>query len=84
MVYPIVAVRSSGSKLWDVDGNEYIDMQVGSVPPGHSPAFIRKAVEGQLSRVQIGPQSPLVGKVAKAICERVRNVSRFAPVRKRY
>jgi 4-aminobutyrate aminotransferase-like enzyme len=26
IVYPIVTVRSEGSKLWDVDGNVYIDL----------------------------------------------------------
>ena len=26
MFYPIVAKRSLGSKIWDVDGNEYIDL----------------------------------------------------------
>ncbi|HMQ54320.1 MAG TPA: aminotransferase class III-fold pyridoxal phosphate-dependent enzyme, partial [Anaerolineae bacterium] len=72
LVYPIVAVRSSGSKLWDVDGNEYVDVQsgFGSVFFGHSPEFIRQAVEEQLKLgVQIGPQSPLAGEVAKLICE---------------
>src|SRR5207244_5032260 len=26
MVYPIVAKRSQGSRVWDIDGNEYIDL----------------------------------------------------------
>ena len=30
IVYPIVADRSSGSKLWDVDGNEYVDLSWAS------------------------------------------------------
>ena len=29
MLYPIVAQRSQGSKIWDVDGNEYLDMTMG-------------------------------------------------------
>ena len=29
IVYPIVTVRSAGSRLWDVDGNEYIDLTNG-------------------------------------------------------
>lgn len=72
MIYPIVAVRSSGSKLWDIDGNDYIDVHsgFGSVFFGHSPEFVRQAVEEQLKKgVQIGPQSPLAGEVAKLICE---------------
>jgi len=54
--------------LWDVDGNEYIDMQSGLLgPTGHSPAFIRKAVEGQLSRFRLVRSHHW--SVAKAICE---------------
>jgi len=52
MVYPIVAVRSSGSKLWDVDGNEVhrqpVESRSWSFPSVH-----QKAVEGQLSGVQM-------------------------------
>jgi amino acid adenylation domain-containing protein len=72
MIYPIVAMRSSGSKIWDVDGNEYIDVQsgFGSVLFGHSPEFVTQAVKEQIEQgVQIGPQSPLAGAVAKAICD---------------
>ena len=29
MVYPIVSTRSSGAHLWDVDGNEYVDITNG-------------------------------------------------------
>lgn len=72
MVYPIAAVRSKGSRIWDVDGNEYIDLRsgFGSVFFGHSPEFVTRAVREQLERgVQIGPTSPMVGQVAQAICD---------------
>jgi len=72
MVYPIVAVRSSGSKLWDIDGNEYIDMTMGfgSILFGHSPEFVTRAMEEQIKKgIEIGPQSPLAGEVARSICE---------------
>jgi glutamate-1-semialdehyde aminotransferase/acyl carrier protein len=72
MVYPIVTERSSGSKLWDVDGNEYIDMTMGfgSVLLGHSPSFVTQALKEQIAKgIEIGPQSPLAGEVAKLICE---------------
>ena len=29
MVYPIYTTRSDGSRVWDVDGNEYIDFVMG-------------------------------------------------------
>ncbi len=50
MVYPIVTTRSAGSRLWDLDGNEYIDLTngFGMILFGHNPPFIREAIEVQL------------------------------------
>jgi len=72
MVYPIVTDRSSGSKVWDVDGNEYIDLVngFGQTAFGHAASFIVDAVAEQLRLgFEIGPQSPLAGKVAELFCE---------------
>ncbi len=72
MVYPIVTNRSHGSRLWDVDGNEYIDLLNGFGPTafGHLPQFVTDAVAKQLSEgIEIGPQTPLAGEVAELICE---------------
>jgi len=72
MIYPIIAVRSQGSRLWDVDGNEYIDILNGFGPImfGHRPEFVEKAIEKQLHEgFEIGPQTLLAGEAAKAICE---------------
>lgn len=72
MTYPIVTAGSSGSKVWDVDGNEYIDitMGFGIYLFGHSPPFVTKAVQKQLKKgIEIGPQSPLAGEVASLVCE---------------
>jgi amino acid adenylation domain-containing protein len=72
MVYPIVTNRSEGSKLYDVDGNEYIDILNGYGPTvfGHKPKFVTDAVEKQLEQgFEIGPMSPLAGKVAELISE---------------
>ncbi len=72
MVYQIVVTKSSGSKLWDVDGNEYIDLLNGFGPGflGHSPEFITRALKDQLDKgVEVGPQSPLAGEAAKLFCE---------------
>ncbi|MDB6125044.1 MAG: Amino acid adenylation domain protein [Pedosphaera sp.] len=72
MVYPITAVRSSDAKIWDVDGNEYIDFTMGYGIHlfGHSPPFVVEAMTKQLAAgMQIGPQSPLAGEVAGLICE---------------
>ena len=74
MVYPIVTVRSSGSRLWDVDGNEYVDLTngFGMIFFGHNPAFVRDAVKAQLDQgIEIGPQSPLAGEVAARVAAMV-------------
>ncbi len=72
MVYPIVVNRSAGSKLWDVDGNEYVDLICGFGPIllGHNPPIIRDAIKAQLEQgIETGPQTPLAGKVARLFCE---------------
>jgi amino acid adenylation domain-containing protein len=72
MVYPLITERAQGSRLWDVDGNEYIDIVngYGCIMFGHSPEFVVDAVRDQLDRgVAIGPQTPLAAEVAALICE---------------
>jgi amino acid adenylation domain-containing protein len=76
MVYPILTVRSKGSRLWDVDGNEYIDILNGFGPImlGHRPDFVERAIEQQLREgFEIGPQTPLAGEVAEMFCEMTGN-----------
>ena len=72
MCYPVVAVRSQGSRLWDIDGNEYIDilMGLGINLLGHNPPFVKAAIAERLDQgIQIGPQSELVGEVAQLITD---------------
>jgi amino acid adenylation domain-containing protein len=72
LVYPIIVERSQGSKVWDIDGNEYVDLAMGFGVNlfGHSPSFITDALQEQLRQgVQVGPQSNLAGPVAELICE---------------
>ena len=72
MVYPIVVDRSAGSKLWDVDGNEYVDITNGFGLNffGWNPDFVKEAVIAQMDKgFEIGPQTPLAGRVAKLISE---------------
>ncbi|BAZ33696.1 amino acid adenylation domain-containing protein (plasmid) [Cylindrospermum sp. NIES-4074] len=72
MLYPIIAQRSQGSRVWDVDGNEYIDMTMGQGVTffGHQPPFIMEALEEQLKQgIHLNPRSPVVGEVAELICE---------------
>lgn len=70
--YPIVSDRSEGAHLWDVDGNQYVDilMGLGCNLLGHNPPVIRSALENRLSRgIQIGPQSEIAGQAAKVFSE---------------
>jgi acyl transferase domain-containing protein/glutamate-1-semialdehyde aminotransferase len=72
MVYPIVCKKSKGSRIWDIDGNEYIDitMGFGANYLGHSPDFVIEALKKQIELgIEIGPQSILAGEVAQMICE---------------
>ncbi|HBE72104.1 MAG TPA: hypothetical protein DDW52_28540 [Planctomycetaceae bacterium] len=72
MVYQIAVERSKGSRLWDIDGNEYVDIAMGFGLNlfGQSPDFVTDAVKQQLSRgVEVGPQSPLAGEVAQLLCD---------------
>ncbi|WP_170416496.1 non-ribosomal peptide synthetase/type I polyketide synthase [Ruegeria atlantica] len=68
MVFPIVCDRSKGSRIWDIDGNEFIDLVngFGQTAFGHSPDFVVDAVAKQMERgFAIGPQSDLAGPVAE-------------------
>jgi len=72
MVYPLVTSRSKGSRIWDLDGHEYIDIVngFGAIMFGHGPEFVTEAVRKQIDLgVEIGPQSYLAGEVAALICE---------------
>jgi len=72
LVYPIVVNRSLGSKVWDIDDNEYVDMtnSFGANLFGYSPPFVVEAIKEQLKKgFEIGPQHPLVGEVANLLCQ---------------
>jgi amino acid adenylation domain-containing protein len=72
IVYPLVSTRSKGSRIWDLDGNEYIDIVngFGAIMFGHGPEFVTEAVLKQIDLgVEIGPQSSTAGEVAALICE---------------
>ena len=76
MIYPIITNKSKGSHLWDLDGNEYVDILNGFGPImlGHRPEFVEKAIERQLHEgFEIGPQTLLAGEAAKLICEMTGN-----------
>jgi len=68
--YPIVTKHSSGSKIWDIDGNKYIDLVMGFGVNlfGHNPPFVKQALAAQLEKgIQLGSQSEIAGEVAQLI-----------------
>src|SRR5512136_2458273 len=44
--YPLYIKKTEGSRIWDVDGNEYIDLWMGHYSHilGHKPAVITKVM----------------------------------------
>src|SRR3989304_6085149 len=74
---PLFIKRALGSKLYDVDGNEFIDY-VGSWGPhifGHNPPFIKKALSDALENgTSFGAPTELEVKTAKLISELVPSV----------
>ena len=48
--YPFFVEKTKGSKIWDVDGNEYIDFWMGNYTHilGHRPRVVVQAIEEQL------------------------------------
>jgi len=47
--YPFFVKKAKGSKIWDVDGNEYVDLWIGHYTHilGHHPDVIVEAIERQ-------------------------------------
>ncbi|KWC11338.1 hybrid non-ribosomal peptide synthetase/type I polyketide synthase [Burkholderia ubonensis] len=80
MLYPIVGDRAAGSRLWDIDGNEYIDFTMGFGVHlfGHTPEFIQQQVTREWQRpLELGARSSLVGEVAARFA-RVTGLDRVA------
>ncbi|GAA4782212.1 non-ribosomal peptide synthetase/type I polyketide synthase [Lysobacter hankyongensis] len=72
MLYPVVGQRSRGARVWDLDGNEYVDITMGYGVHlfGHGAPFLQEAIARQLEHgVQVGPQSEHAGQAAALLCE---------------
>ena len=72
IVYPLVVNKSGGSRIWDLDGNEYVDVLngFGSNFFGYQPKFVTDALKSQIDAgYELGPQHELAGPVCKLICE---------------
>lgn len=71
--YPLFIRKAKGSRIWDADGNEYIDfnMAFGALVAGHSHPLLveelRKAIE---EGTIFGHESHESVKLAKILCQR--------------
>lgn len=74
---PIFIQRGSGSKFYDVDGNEYIDY-IGSWGPhlfGHNPSFIKNSLLNAIENgTSFGAPTSIEVEMAKLITELVPSV----------
>lgn len=70
--YPIYLRKASGSKIWDLDLNEYVDFWMGhfALILGHSPDFLAKELEEQLKLgTHWGTVSELSVELANLVCD---------------
>lgn len=74
-VSPYFITRGQGSRVWDLDGNEYIDFvsSLASITLGYQDSDVTQAVREQLdsSGVIFSLPHPLEAEVAELICEMV-------------
>src|SRR5438128_5720410 len=80
---PFFVTRANGSKIWDVDGKEYIDY-VGSWGPailGHASKVVVEAVrEAATSGLSFGVPNPLEVEMAELICDWIPSIEKVRMV----
>lgn len=77
--YPIFMERGRGSRIYDVDGNEYIDwmMAFGALPLGHAhPEVVEAITEAATSGAHFATATPVELEVAEMIQKIVPNAER--------
>lgn len=70
MIYQIIAESGHGSRIVDIDGNEFIDVTMGFGVSlfGHGPEFVKRALKDELENgMPLGPMGRLAGEVARKI-----------------
>ena len=80
---PFFVDRAQGAKIWDVDGNEYVDF-VGTWGPailGHAPLVVREAISAAAERgVSFGIPNPLEVEMARIILSWVPSIQKVRMV----
>jgi glutamate-1-semialdehyde 2,1-aminomutase len=77
--YPIFMERGQGSRIYDVDGNEYIDwmMAFGALPLGHAhPEIVEAITEAATTGAHFATATPVEIEVAEMIQKIVPNAER--------
>ncbi len=72
MLYPLARARARGSRIVDIDGNEYVDVTMGMGVHlfGHQPDWLQPTIEHQVREgFELGPRSANSGEVAALFCE---------------
>jgi glutamate-1-semialdehyde 2,1-aminomutase len=82
--HPVYMARGEAGRIYDVDGNAYIDFYLGSGPLvlGHNHPAIRRAMERQFEKAQLyGASAEVELELARRIHERVPSAQmvRFLP-----
>ena len=80
---PFFVERAAGARIWDVDGNEYIDY-VGTWGPailGHAPKVVLDAVIAAAQKgVSFGIPNPYEVEMARTICQWVPSIEKVRMV----
>lgn len=80
---PFFVARAEGARIWDVDGNEYIDY-VGSWGPailGHRPKVVLDAIRDVATRgLSFGIPNPLEVEMSELICEWMPSINKVRMV----
>jgi glutamate-1-semialdehyde 2,1-aminomutase len=77
--YPIFMERGRGSRIYDVDGNEYIDwmMAFGALPLGHAhPEIVEAITEAAATGAHFATATPVEFEVAEMLQRMVPNAER--------
>jgi glutamate-1-semialdehyde 2,1-aminomutase len=76
--HPIYMTHGKGARLYDVDGNEYIDYSLSYGPAilGHSNAHLRQAIIDQAGRLYTGEAIDLQVEAARKVCSHIASAER--------
>ena len=80
---PFFVARGEGARIWDVDGNEYIDYVESWGPAilGHAPKVVIEAVRETATRgLSFGIPNPLEVEMAELICDWIPSIEKVRMV----